>query len=853
MKGIYKFSVKLALPEPLQPLLDIAYNLWWSWNPGAVELFSRAGGELWEETRHNPVQMLGFMSLDRFEELMNDPKFMAALGRVYNSLNTYLEQPTWFSKTHSAAAGATIAYFSAEFGLHECLPLYSGGLGILSGDHLKSASDLGLPMVGVGLFYRHGYFGQYLTADGWQMESYPANDFFNLPAQTVEDGDGRAVMVKVQMHGRDVWARVWKIQVGRVPLYLLDTDVDLNTDRDRGITSHLYGGGLETRMEQEILLGIGGMRALAALNRTPSVCHINEGHSAFLALERIRRMVVQDNLSFEVAREAVTQTNLFTTHTPVPAGIDKFPPDMIKAYFRTYAGELDLTVEDLLQLGQENPHHPSDLFNMAVLALRLSAYTNGVSRLHGEVSRRMWSGLWPDIPENEVPIQYVTNGVHIPSWCSTEMAELYRNYLGSDWRTDPADRKGWEKAAEIPEKELWGIHTRNKRVLIEFARERLKEQLDRSGAHPQEFTQADEVLDPDVLTIGFARRFATYKRATLLFRDIERLRRLVADPERPVQFVFAGKAHPRDNQGKEFIRQIIQVSRQPEFRRRMVFIQNYDILAARHLVQGVDVWLNTPRRPLEASGTSGMKSTANGVLNFSVLDGWWCEGYNGHNGWVIGEGEDYEDYDYQDSVESHALYNLLEKTIIPLYYDRNDHGFPSAWTKMMKESIGSICPFFNTNRMVEQYADDFYLPCYEQGEEQARDGYTAVRALCEWKRRVAEAWPAVRLLAVEAEADGGIRIGDALPVRVKVFLGTLSPTDLEIEAYHGRLDEKGSITGARVVALSYRRSLDDGLALFEGLIPCENTGERGFMVRAIPRHDDMPHPFSSGLIKWWEE
>lgn len=867
MKSIYKFSVKLALPEPLRPLLEIAQNLWWSWNPEAIQLFKQADPVLWEKTRHNPVQMMGFMSLAQYERLMATPAFMNSLRHVHDELKRYLNSPSWYSTAQPDTQDATIAYFSAEFGLHESLPLYSGGLGILSGDHLKSASDLGLPLIGVGLFYRHGYFSQYLTADGWQMESYPLNDFFNLPAHPVEDTEGKPVMVSVPMQGRDVWARVWRIQVGRVPLFLLDADVDRNSERDRAITAHLYGGGLETRIEQEILLGIGGVRALAALNRRPTVCHINEGHSAFLGLERIRRLVVESKLSFDVAREVVTHSNVFTTHTPVPAGIDKFPSDMVKAYFRAYAPEMGLTVEELLRLGQENPNNAADPFNMAVLALRLSGSTNGVSALHGEVSRRMWSGLWPDVPESEIPIRHVTNGVHSATWFSTEIAELYRKHLGNGWLEHPTDPGAWEKVAEIPDEELWRVHTHCKGTLIRFARKRLKEQLDRSGAHPQEFTQVDEVLDPDALTIGFARRFATYKRATLLFRDIERLKRLVTSADRPVQIVFAGKAHPRDNQGKEFIRQIIQVSRQPEFRRRVVFIQDYDILVARHMVQGVDIWLNNPRRPLEASGTSGMKSTANGVLNFSVLDGWWCEGYNGKNGWVIGEGEDYEDSEYQDSVESHALYNLLEKTIIPLYYERDGGGIPRGWTAAMKESILSICPFFNTNRMVEDYARDYYAPSHKRGQRLVEKDYAGAREYCGWKKRTAEGWSGLRVVSCEADVTGGIRIGESLAVRATVALGSMSPADIEVQAYHGRLDEKGSLTGAKVVALSHNGTATGsavtggaatggvatgGLALFEGRIPCDTTGERGLMIRVLPKHEAMPNPFCTGLIKWWE-
>ncbi len=852
MKGLFKFSVSLSLPEPLQPLLDLAYNLRWTWTPEAGALFERIDSELWEQTRHNPIEMMGYITLERFEQLMADEDFMRHLGRAKDDLDAYLTRPSWCAEKGLAPEGMTVAYFSAEFGLHECVPLYSGGLGILSGDHLKSASDLGAPLIGVGLFYRHGYFSQYLSADGWQMETYSTNDFFNMAAEMVKGPEGKPLLISVQFPGREVWARIWRIQVGRVPLFLLDSDVDRNSERDRAITNHLYGGGLETRIEQEILLGIGGIRALWAMNRPPAVCHINEGHSAFLGLERIRRLVKEKNMPFEVARELITQSNLFTTHTPVPAGIDKFPPDMVRGYFQSYAEDLGITIDELIRLGQENPDNPADLFNMAVLALRLSAYANGVSQLHGRVSRRMWATLWPEVPEPEVPILHISNGIHTPTWLSTEFAELYANYLGANWLERPADRQIWQKVRDIPNRELWDAHGKQKRKLVQFARRRLKEQLGRSGAHPREFVAVDEVLDPEALTIGFARRFAAYKRATLLFRDLDRLKQIVNRPGMPVQFVFGGKAHPRDNQGKELIRQIIQISRRPEFHKRIVFIQDYDILVARYLVQGVDVWLNTPRRPHEASGTSGMKSSANGVLNLSVLDGWWCEGYNGKNGWVIGEGEEYDNHEYQDSVESHALYDLLEKTIVPLYYDRNNSGFPKTWTDMMKESIRTICPYFNTNRMVEQYTEDFYEPCFRQNRKLIEDDYALARELWSWRSRVTSAWEKITVRGVEAVLNGGVRIGDSLPVRARIFLGSLSPEDLEVEAYHGRLDEIGNLIETKVVALQYRRKSGDGEALYEGLIPCESTGERGFSIRILPRHEDLPHLFYSGLIKWWE-
>jgi len=851
-RAIYKYSVELSLPEALQPLLKLAYNLWWTWNPQASELFERMAPDIWERTRHNPVQMLGYIPLSRFKELMGDADFMESMQAIHAQLKKYMAYPTWCERAHIMARDMTVGYFSAEFGLHESLPIYSGGLGILSGDHLKSASDLGIPLVGVGLFYRHGYFTQYLNPDGWQMELYPTNDFFNLPAEVVRDDKGKAFLITVTLPGRQVYARIWRVQVGRVPLYLLDTDIDRNSERDRAITAHLYGGGLDTRIEQEILLGIGGIRALSALGITPTLCHINEGHSAFLGLERIRVYMKEKGLTFPAAREIVTQTNLFTTHTPVPAGIDKFPEDMIRTYFTPIAEEMGVGIDEIVRLGKEHLQNHGEPFNMAVLALRLSAFSNGVSELHGRVSRRMWGGLYPEIPEEEIPIQAITNGIHTQSWFSTDIANLYSKHVGQNWLEDPMNRDVWEKVDQIPDEELWQVHCSLKKRLVEFARKRLREQLVSRGAQAQEVIGADDVLDPEALTIGFARRFATYKRATLLFRDMDRLQRIVNNPDRPVQFVFAGKAHPNDNQGKELIRQIIQVSRRPEFKNRIVFIHNYDIRVTRYILQGVDVWLNNPRRPLEASGTSGMKGPVSGVINFSILDGWWCEGYNGRNGWAIGTGEEYQDHAYQDAVEGEALYDILEKDIAPLYYDRGTNGLPHRWIARMKESIKTVCPQYNTNRMLEEYMEKFYLPCLMQHRLLTEDSCKAAIELCDWRKKVSENWEQVSIRGVQAELGNGMKIGDALPLRVVVALGGLAPEDVEVEVYHGRLEEKGQITDARVTTLEYARTRGTGLAEFEGAIPCETTGQRGFQVRALPKRQGLPNKFFLGLVKWWD-
>ncbi len=644
MRPSHTFRVIPSLPASLERLRDLAYNLSWAWNHDAIDLFRRLDRDLWETTLHNPVLMLGTIRQERLEEVMADDGFMAHLERVGRDLDRYMQaRNTWYSKNCPNGDGARIAYFSAEFGLTECLRIYSGGLGILAGDHLKSASDLGLPLVGVGLLYQQGYFRQYLNPDGWQQEQYPDNDFYNLPLTLERQLSGAPLTVEVEYPGRTVKAQVWRVQVGRVPLYLLDTNVEGNRPDDRDITDQLYGGDSDMRIRQEILLGIGGIRALEILGLRPTVCHMNEGHSAFLALERIRLLMQDCQLTFAEAREAAMAGNVFTTHTPVPAGIDRFHPDLIDQYFSGYYPRLGLSRHEFLGLGRMNPNDPNGYFCMAVLAMRLAYRINGVSQLHGRVSRQMWQEVWPQVPADEVPILGITNGIHPRSWISNDMAGLYDRYLGPRWSDRPADAKIWQQATRIPDEELWRTHERRRERLVTFARGRLRDHLEQQGGSPSEIGHADEVLDPEALTIGFARRFATYKRATLLFRDLERLARILGDKDRPVQLIFAGKAHPQDNAGKELIRQIIHLARRQEFRNRIVFLEDYDMDVARYLVQGVDVWLNTPRRPHEASGTSGMKATANGGLNLSILDGWWDEGYTPDTGWAIGGGEEYRD------------------------------------------------------------------------------------------------------------------------------------------------------------------------------------------------------------------
>ncbi len=858
MKPIRTFTVIPSLPEPLKRLRDLAYNLRWAWNHDTIELFRRLDSELWETTGHNPVRMLGTIDQAQLEAAAADEGFLAQLERVARDFDAYLAgESTWFRRVHGAAEGPLIAYFSAEFGLTECLSIFAGGLGVLAGDHLKSASDLGVPLVGVGLLYQQGYFRQYLNEAGWQQEAYEDNDFYTLPLTLERQPDGSPLLIEVPYPGRTVAARVWRAQAGRVALYLLDTNIPENGPGDRDITDQLYGGDLEMRIQQEIMLGIGGYRALLALGLEPTVYHMNEGHSAFLALERIRHLMETDGLSFAEAREAASAGLIFTTHTPVAAGHDYFPPELMDRYFGEYARGLGLSRQEFLALGRQNPNNESEAFCMTILALRLAAYSNGVSQLHGQVSRRMWQGIWPGVPEDEIPIGHVTNGVHFQSWISHEMDELYDRYLGPRWREEPADQAVWQRVAHIPAEELWRTHERRRERLVAFARRRLRAQLEQRGAPQAEIEAADEVLDPEALTIGFARRFATYKRATLLLRDPERLARILNDPEHPVQIIFAGKAHPRDDAGKEMIRQVVQLARQEPFRRRIVFLEDYDMAIARYLVQGADVWLNTPRRPREASGTSGMKAAANGVLNLSTLDGWWDEAWRNADptvnpiGWAIGRGEEYDDLTHQDQVEAEALYTLLERDVIPTFYDRGPDGLPRRWIARMKASIRTLCHFFNTHRMVREYTERFYLPAVDRYRELTAEGMARAKALAAWKARIRAHWGRIRVEEVDAGSLAELRVGDEVHARARIYLGELTPEDVRVELYLGRVDADGQIVEAEATPMQPTESLGDGRYLFEvSAAPCRKSGLHGFTVRVLPSHPDLPTPFLPGLIIW---
>ncbi len=851
MQPIRTVEVVPFLPPKLECLRELAYNLRWTWDHETINLFRRLDRDLWESTGHNPVLMLGTISQERLNEAASDEGFLVHLERIYQKLSEYMRgESTWYQKQSRKSRKDVVAYFSAEFGLTECLPIYSGGLGILSGDHIKSASALGLPLVGVGIVYQQGYFRQYLNPDGWQQQRYPLNDFYNMPIQPVKDGDGNPLMISVDFPGRKVYAQIWMAQAGRVSLYLLDTNIANNSKKDEDITDALYHGDPEVRIQQEIILGIGGMRALRAVGLNPSVCHMNEGHSAFLGLERIRMLMEEHAMTFAQAREVAAAGQIFTTHTAVPAGIDKFSPELVERYLGDYYRSMNLTQQDFLALGRSDTYDNSEPFSMANLAIKLSSKTNAVSRLHGEVSRKLFGSVWKGIPENEVPITHITNGIHTRSWISEEMSDLFDRYLGPQWSEDVGDQNVWKRVEEIPDEELWRIHERRRERLVAFCRRRVRGQLEQRGAVPSEMKAAAEVLDPQILTIGFARRMATYKRANLLLSDPARLASILASKERPVQIIIAGKAHPEDTPAKELIRQLVHFARQEGVRGRFVFLEDYDVNVARWLVQGVDVWLNTPRRFLEACGTSGMKVSFNGGINVSILDGWWDEAYTPSAGWSIGRGEVYEDSQYQDDVESNDLYDLLEKEIIPLFYDRRKDGRSRAWISRMKSAMLEICPVYNVNRMVREYAQRMYFPSAARYAEFLESDAQKAKELSAWKEKLQRNWREVRIESVDASVHSKVQVGDDMRVRARVKLGGISPDEVAVQIFHGSIDGHGNIIEGEISPMVASEERDGDSCLFSGAIRYFKSGMHGFTVRVLPHHDDQITPFETGLVFW---
>lgn len=871
MQPIRTFNVTPSLPDRLEPLRDLAYNLHWDWNVDAKDLFRRLDRDLWESSRHNPILMLGTISQKRLQEVAEDEGFIAQLERASQQLEDYRHRLTWYHKRRKGVAQGQVfseennsyysphsaqdcyAYFSMEFGLADCVPIYSGGLGILAGDHLKSASDIGLPLVGVGLLYQEGYFSQFLNADGWQTERYPINDFYNMPLHLERHPDGTEIRIEVDYPGRKVYARIWRIQVGTVPLYLLDTNIEANASQyDHDITDRLYGGDIDMRIHQEIMLGIGGAQALKALGYNPTTYHMNEGHAAFLSLERIRILMQEKGLAFLQARAVVISSNIFTTHTPVPAGIDLFPPDKVLYYLGYYADIFGLPREEFLALGRDNTGDLTAPFSMAILAIKMASFVNGVAQLHGVVSRSMFQGLWPSLPVEEVPITAITNGVHARSCVSPVMQSLYDRYLGPRWERAASTDPLWDRVSSIPDEELWRYHQRCRTELIVFVRERLAQKLRERGASPAEIAQASEVLDPGVLTIGFARRFATYKRATLWMRDTERIKRILqANKNRKVQFIIAGKAHPHDIPGKELIRAINHFLREEGLSRSVVFIPDYDLHVGRMMVAGCDVWLNTPRRPREASGTSGMKASMNGLLNLSVLDGWWDEADYVRTGWPIGHGEEYADPNYQDEVEANSLYELLEQEVVPLFYQRDMEDVPRGWVSKMKNAIRINCPFFNTARMVREYAKRAYFPASDRYYTMIDDNYAPAQELASWKQKIFEHWYNIKIESIDVSEGNQLQVNQTINVKARVNLVGLSANDVQVELYTGIVDATGNIINGVPSAMDYQGSEpNSGISIYTGNITYTSSGLQGMSLRVLPKHQYLSSPYDLGLILW---
>ncbi len=851
MSYLQTFQVFPNLPEPLSFLYKLSRNLWWCWQKDAVELFRRIEPKQWELSGNNPIVFSTQVSQKRLAELAEDSSFLAQMNKIQTRFDREVLDA---KKGYEFVFGnkGVIAYFSMEFGLHVSLPLFAGGLGVLAGDHLKSASDMNIPLVGVGLMYRQGYFQQYLNQEGWQQEEYPETDLFQMPVRRAKTTNNEDCIVSLESPMGQVFISVWEVRVGRIPLYLLDTNLKENSQDVRKITGRLYEGDSRIRLAQEMVLGIGGMRALAALGVDPLVCHMNEGHSAFSSLERLAQTMETENIDLKTALQVVPRTTVFTTHTPVSAGHDEFPADMVLPYIHPLEKRLDATAEHILSFGQPRGSDKNAPLSMFILGLRMAEYCNGVSHLHGHVARRMWSSVWPGRPEEEVPISHVTNGVHSATWVASENATLFERYLGPDWHLQSRNKQLVDRIDEIYDEELWRAHEMSRSRLIRTCRQYMVHQYGRRNAPKSAMEAAETVLDQDVLTIAFARRFASYKRAHLLLNDPERLKALLHSETRPVQIIFAGKAHPKDHDGKVLIHQLFQFIQKEGLSHRMVFLENYDMYLGMQLVQGADIWLNTPRRPLEACGTSGMKAALNGVLNVSILDGWWCEGYSEHRGWRIGNGEEYHDPAYQDAVESQALYNVLENDVIPCFYERKGGDAPERWIRMMKESMKISLLQFSGRRMVEEYAKRFYLPAARSKKDLLKNEAAEAKRFVSQLERLRSEWQHLRIEPPNRAQEGPFRIGESIHVTTRVHLGKLRPEDVDVELYYGIVKSFESLSGSKAALMSVEKELGDGDYLYRGEFACEHAGRFGFTARIMPRADFWIQN-RPGFITWAEQ
>ncbi len=848
-----KITVNPQLPKRVGELLDIANNLWWSWNSEFLRLFKEIDSDLWETVGKNPVKFLKLVSQDKLEDIAKDEEFLAKYDEVVNHFNSYMQtKETWFSKNYPNNANDLIAYFSAEYGIDEIIPIYSGGLGILSGDHLKSASDLGLPFVAVGLLYKNGYFNQKIDGYGTQKTEYTNIDLDNLPILPVKDENGEDLIIDVDFPDRKLYLKIWKIVVGRISLYLMDSDIDKNIAEDRVVTLRLYGGDQEMRIRQEIVLGMAGIKLLRRLGLKPSVYHMNEGHSAFLTLEVIKDVMEEKQVSFEVAKSMCSAKTVFTTHTPVPAGNDIFPIELMDKYFSNFWPKLGISREDFLRLGMKNTQGLEQGFNMGMLALRIAGKKNGVSKLHGAVSRRLFSDVWPNIAPDESPIEYVTNGIHTCSWLAPSMKKLFNQYLKPYWQDNIQDDETWNDIKNIPNKELWDTHTDRKKKLCALVKNNITTRLKSSGYNYEEINEIVSKLNPNALTIGFARRFATYKRATLIFRDLERLTQLLNNPERPVQLIFAGKAHPADKEGQDLIKYIHEVSMKPQFKGKIFLLENYNIAMSRYLISGVDVWLNNPRRPMEASGTSGQKASVNGVINFSVLDGWWAEGYNQKNGWTIGDNTEYQSYEEQDIADSESLYNTLENKIIPLYYEnKKEDGVSDKWMEMFKNSIISTGGRYSTSRMVIDYTRDYYMELANLSKNHYQN-LDEVIDFTNWKKNMYASWKDIKITQNNNLDNITIDAGNQIEVHCIVNLPeNIDCNSIRTEVYYGKILENGIMEQIQTVPMNLIEQDDENRTYkYSAKIELKTGGNYGYTFRVMPQTVMMLDTANLDLIQW---
>ena len=848
-----RITVNPQLPKRIEKLSEISNNLWWSWNTEFLRLFQRIDGDLWENSNKNPIKFLKHVSQERLENVAKDVNFLKEYDKIVEDFDGYMNSKnTWFTKKYPEEKDDLIAYFSAEYGLDQTIPIYSGGLGILSGDHLKSASDLGIPLIAVGLLYKNGYFNQKIDGDGNQQTEYNDIDLYDLPINPVKNDIGDDLIIYVKFPKRRLYLKVWSIKVGRVTLYLLDSDIEKNNPEDRDVTLRLYGGDQEMRIRQEIVLGQAGVELLTKyLKLKPTVYHMNEGHSAFLTLELMKNIIKDKQVSFDVAKDIASSKTVFTTHTPVPAGNDIFPLDLVEKYFKDFWPRLGLTREEFLRLGMKPGKELDNGFNMGILALKIAGKKNGVSKLHGAVSRELFGEIWPNIAANEAPIGYVTNGIHTCSWLAPRMKELFNKYLIPYWQDNMYQDQVWEKIRNVPNDKLWNIHNDRKVKLLRLVKDNTYERLRRSGYSYEDINEITSKLNPNALTIGFARRFATYKRATLIFKDLERITQILNNADRPVQLIFAGKAHPQDKEGQDLIRYIHQISMMPQFKGKIFLLENYNIAMSRYLISGVDVWLNNPRRPMEASGTSGQKASVNGVINFSVLDGWWAEGYTQNNGWTIGSNQEYDSYEAQDQADSQSLYRTLEEKIIPTFYDRDKNGMPTKWIELMKNSIITTGGKYSTARMLVDYTNNYYIPLCKLTKKYYGD-IDNVAAFNSWKKDLYTNWKDVKITQTENDLDNiTIDAGNKIEVACEVTLPNIDVDNITVQVYYGKILENGIVEDISIIPMELtEENPEERKYYYTAKIELTTGGNYGYTFRVMPKNEMILEPANLDLIKW---